>query len=84
MAERAEVDIVYYGAKGVEGQLKGLAHDGFPIIENSESLTKDSSIATEEVSPTGLRRLISIIDMLCVLLSRFQVAFVAATEYITV
>ena len=83
MAEGAEVDIVYYGAKGVEGQLKWLAHNAFPVIENSEGLTKDSSIATEKVSPTGPRRLISIIDMLCVLVSRFQVAFAAATEYIT-
>lgn len=29
MAEGAEVDVVYRGAKDVEGDLEGLAHDGF-------------------------------------------------------
>lgn len=57
---------------------------GFFFIENPESLTKDSSTITEEASPTGLRRWKSNNDMMVVLASRFQAAYVAATEYITV
>lgn len=56
VAEGAEVDVVYRGSKDVEGELEGSAHDGFRVIENPESLTEDSRIATEEASPTGLRR----------------------------
>ena len=56
----------------------------FCFIENPESLTEDSSTTTEEASPTGLRRWKSNNDMMVVLASRFQAAYIAATEYITV
>ena len=57
---------------------------GFFSIGSPESLTEDSSTTTEEASPTGLRRWKSNNDMMVVLASRFQAAYVAATEYITV
>ena len=35
VAEGAEIDVVYRGAKDVEGELEWLAHDGFCVVESS-------------------------------------------------
>jgi hypothetical protein len=56
VAEGTEIDVVYRGSKYVEDELGGLVHADSTVIENSESLTEDSSIAIEEASPIGLRR----------------------------
>jgi hypothetical protein len=56
VAEGTEIDVVYRGSKYVEDELGGLVHADSTVIENSESLTEDSSIAIEEASLIGLRR----------------------------